>query len=184
MTTSKKKKKPVVTAPAGSLVAIDDTITQEQKNWCWAACIDVVVRFRTNPSIKQCEVASPALGLSCCGFKSHPCYSTSHAASSPCDQGQTTSQITSLLTTFGIPATEDGPLTEPALTAELTANRLVGVHINWNSGGGGHMLIVYGCVGNKFHVYDPCQGSGPITFSELSHYMDGDGTWDLSWRNL
>jgi len=45
-------------------------------------------------------------------------------------------------------------------------------------------LIVYGCVGNKFHVYDPCQGSGPITFNDLKHYMDGDGTWDLSWRNL
>ncbi len=93
-------------------------------------------------------------------------------------------KLRTLLNHFGIVATLDGPLTEAALEAELNASRLVGVHISWNSGGGGHMLIVYGCVGNKFHVYDPCLGSGPITFNELKHYMDGDGTWDLSWRNL
>jgi hypothetical protein len=177
----KEPKKPKPDAPPATTaacptLAIDDTIGQEHPNWCWAACIDVVVRFRTNPGLNQCDVAGSALGQACCGF----------GAASPCDVGQDTSQITSHFKTFGVPATEDVRLNALALTAELTAGRLVGVHINWKSGGRGHMLIVYGCAaGNMFHVYDPL---GPetetITISDLNNYMDGAGTWDLSWRNL
>ena len=68
----------------GFALAIDSNIVQEQPNWCWAACIDVVVRFRQQSALKQCDVATAALGKACC------------AAPHPCDVPVALAQITTL----------------------------------------------------------------------------------------
>jgi hypothetical protein len=160
-------------AKMGIPLAIDTNIVQEHPNWCWAACIDVVVRFRQHSAaLNQCDVATAALGKACC------------TAPHPCDVPVTLAQITTLFNgTYHIPATlQVGPLDAATLKADLNANHLVGVYVQRHQSA--HIVLVYGYVGNKFHVYDPLgyQGFGPVSIRVLKRYMSGH--WTFSWRNL
>jgi len=106
------------------------------------------------------------------------------ASAGPCDVSRDNAQITSLFRSFAINAWEDARLTEATLRSELTLGKLVGVHISWG-GASGHMLLIYGCKGaTMFSVYDPCLGAESYTYSEIVNYGDGEGTWDLTWRDL
>ena len=33
-------------------------IIQEQSNWCWAACVEMVIRYYNEPATQQCEFAN------------------------------------------------------------------------------------------------------------------------------
>jgi hypothetical protein len=173
---------------------IDDTVTQEQPNWCWVACLSVA-RQRKDPrgNTTQCNTATLALqrtgnvvaNQTCCGFAAVPCNAATAGIPSMCNVARATSDITlDLNAVFGFAVTETGVLTADQLRQDLDQGHLVGVNIAWNDGGGGHMVIVYGCSGSKFHVFDPCEGSGPMSYNALKRYDEGAGNWIRSWRNL
>jgi len=50
---------------------------QEQTNWCWAACCEMVFHYYGDAGIRQCDMATAQFGGDCC----------TAPASSGCNQG-------------------------------------------------------------------------------------------------
>lgn len=174
---------PIVAPLAGIVLPIDTTHGQQQPNWCWAACLSVDLSYRGQP-LSQCDIAGLVLNQHCCAFPPLECNDAGAggATPSPCDQGATSAQIAALLTAKGLPAyMTAGTLTADHLTTQIVENKsLVGVVMKF--GAGGHMRLVYGIAGNKFHVYDPCWETSVETLSTLKHF--NGGAWIFSWSNL
>lgn len=156
--------------------ALDTTISQEHANWCWAACVQLVLKNR-GTAHSQCQLASSVLRLG------GPCCKSPLPAS--CDDGLTVKEITELFHNNGVTgAVASGPLTKPMLESALALGRPVAIAFDW-----GHMCLVYGrqsdSQGDKFLVYDPLGPAfGTLSFAGIMNYGVGSHTWDTSWTGL
>ena len=84
-----------VVAVHSIVLPIDTSVRQEQPNWCWAACLSVIVKFRMAPRT-QCQIATlilpkatlEAVDGDCCTFGSSSCFAAPNGGvpRSPCDQ--------------------------------------------------------------------------------------------------
>lgn len=52
---------------------------QEEDNWCWAACIQMVLHYQ-GLYVDQCEIVKKALGMSSCINKPADCYTIENGA--------------------------------------------------------------------------------------------------------
>ena len=43
--------------PTGKIINVPQ-IAQEQSNWCWAACVEMVLRYYGELAVQQCELAN------------------------------------------------------------------------------------------------------------------------------
>jgi hypothetical protein len=146
-------------------------IGQEQTNWCWAGCCQMVFRFFGLNDVSQCQMASREFGGDCCAAPS----------SSACNQPN---YPESTYYNYGFTCTpQQGAFTLGSLQAELNAGRPVEVYYSWY-GGGAHVAIVRGYYDNgDLEVNDPAYGPGRRAYSfVLGGY--GLGTWTYTYSNL
>ena len=153
-------------------------IAQEQKNWCWAACTDMVLHYYDNPDARQCEFANWLFNQTqCCVDPANPA----------CDRGCSRHEVQAVYANWNILSTFiERTVPFAVLQAEIDADRPVEVAFYWN-GGGAHVAIVRGWGTNEtgpfVRVNDPAYGSGGVYYDDLLTAY-GLGRWTLTWTGI
>ena len=165
-------------APAQEL-KIPITI-QEQTNWCWAACSEVILDYYKF-SKTQCEIAEyartaafPIFGnTDCCKDPSQGCnqdnYNYGHAGS-----------IQDILIHFGNLQNDgtNSPSTLEEITSDIQKNRLFVIRLKWNNTTGAHFVVGHGISGDNIYYMDP-DSQLRFYIVKYSTMLDGSspGTW-------
>jgi hypothetical protein len=168
---------------------------QLRSNWCWAACVDMVLDFYGQPEVRQCDVVGKKLNKPCCDDPFNNKYNVT------CDE----KDIRLVWNSLGIKSrahlgqlTQDHGWVEAGeLMTELKNNHPVQLGLKWN-GTGGHAIIVQGwkdsSQGLFFFVNDPwnwaaadvpeiVNGKGRVHYDELRDAY-GMGKWTWTWTEL
>ncbi len=147
---------------------------QEQSQWCWAACSEVVLDYY-KVSKTQCEIAEwtrtvayPTFGsTNCCLDPSKGCNQNNY-------NFNRTGSIQEILIHFGkIPNEGSGPSTLEEITSDIQKNRLFVILLNW-SNGGGHFVVGHGINGDNIYYMDPDSPEG-FHIEKYSAMLDGTG---------
>ena len=152
---------------------------QNADNWCWDACVRMVLTYYNIPVESQCQIANRFLRQTECCNASMP---------AACDQGYDPTGITNIYNAYGVVATyAAATLDEPTLQAELDANRPVEVMYCW-TGGGAHVALVFGYYTDDtgaplYQVSDPWFGQKDRAFSDISSAY-GLGTNCGNWTGI
>jgi hypothetical protein len=147
-------------------------VAQEQTQWCWAACAEMVAAFLDKPPVRQCELANFL-------HRQRTCCAT--PGSDRCNRPCPLEGFPAVYDHLGIPCiTNTWPVSAAVVVRELTINRPVEVGYLWY-GGGGHVAIVYGVTAaGRFAVHDPWYGSGSCTYEQL-YFAYGLGRWAFTF---
>lgn len=147
---------------------------QQQNNWCWAACCEMVFHHAgVNTTVSQCDMATAQFGGACC----------SAPTSAACDQGNWPEN------TYGHYAfhytKRQNSISLADVQAEINANRPVEIYYAWN-GGGAHVALIVGYYANgDVEVYDPWGSYGPgrraFSYVQSAYNL---GAWTLSYTDL
>src|SRR5437660_1156600 len=97
--------------PLGARVLSVPWIKQEQTQWCWAACAQMVLRYYANLTVQQCDLANWLFGLSdCCAAPS----------SSLCNRPCQVSDVCRVYNAFGLRCySSSGTITLGAVQLEI-----------------------------------------------------------------
>ena len=158
-------------------------IKQEQLNWCWAACAEMVQRYYDGTATQQCEFANELFcQTECCSKPSSSC------CNKPCRKEDvsklySSKQIYSKFIKGIVPFSK--------LQSEINADRPIEVAYSWGDRGEtGHLVIVRGWRidgKNEFvYVNDPDDSLGEnriVTYSELRAAY-GKGAWIYTWIEI
>ena len=172
--------KVAATAPAAVVPVMLDVpyIVQEQTEWCWAACSQMVAAFLGNADVKQCELANFLHEQTKCCDKPD-----SDSCNQPCPY-EGIGQVYGHLNVNCISQT--GRVNGHVLLREFAANRPVEIGFLWY-GGGGHVVVLHGVTAaGLIAVSDPWNGTGLATYIYLAGAY-GQGVWAYSFgdfRNL
>src|ERR1044072_8579800 len=102
---------------------IDTAIQQERGRWCWAACVQVVMKSR-GVRYSQRKLASRIPRLEVARRRT--------PLPESCDVGLTDQEITDLFRSVGLAGVKQvGPLTAASLDRALAAGRPVAVGFRW-----------------------------------------------------
>lgn len=154
-------------------------VTQEQGNWCWAACAKMVDTF-FGGNQTQCQIATTALGVQggCCKTP----------LPGGCNVTRTDPQITALWGTLGVGNTYAAAAAAWAdVLVSITAQKPVECGLSWR-GGGGHVILVAGAKvgssGNQVYVIDP--DGAHVGWFDYTYVTTayGLGVWDATWTTL
>ena len=158
-------------------------IKQEQLNWCWAACAEMVLRYYGDTTTQQCEFANELFCQTECCSKPSSCCCNKPCWEEDVSKLYSSNHIYSKFIKKNIPFSK--------LKSEIDANRPIEVAYSWRDRGEtGHLAIVRGwCIdGKKEFVYvnDPNDNPGGnrmITYSELLAAY-GQGEWTCTWIDI
>lgn len=149
-------------------------VQQEQNNWCWAACCQMLLRHFGKPALDQCQIAEREFHGSCC----------QNPASATCDAGQWPETA---YPSHGIQLNRiEGILSDGGLRGEIDAGRPVEVYYVWQGGLSAHVALVTGYYSNgDFEVFDPARtfGRGRRAYDRIVAAY-GLGQWRLSYSNI
>jgi ABC-type bacteriocin/lantibiotic exporter with double-glycine peptidase domain len=152
---------------------------QEQTEWCWAACMNMVVTYDDATSaLKQCTLANSAFGMTEC------CVAPS---SSLCNLPLQIVRIKSEYEKYQYKSThEERSLSFLEIKQEIYNRRPIECGILW-TGGGGHAVLITGYdsgdIGDWVYIHDPYDKTKKVTFKEFQTGF-GRGAWAHSWINL
>jgi hypothetical protein len=157
-------------APTGAMLGVP-FYRQEQTNWCWAGCSQMVLVFFGIGNIRQCDMASTEFGANCCATPS----------SATCNQGGWPENV---LTRAGCHAPrQNGQVNRFSVEAAFAAGRPIIVYYAWN-GGGAHVAVVRGIYDNgDLEVNDPWYGPGRRTFAAVQSGY-GMGSWTMTYPGI
>jgi papain like cysteine protease AvrRpt2 len=144
---------------------------QEQTNWCWAGCCEMVFQYNGVNNVSQCGMATQQFGGNCCASPSSPA----------CNQGNWPENVYPV---YGFKwAKTNGAFPPPAVQQEIGNQRPLEVYYAWN-GGGAHVALIIGYYANgDLEVNDPWYGPGRRAYSlVLGGY--GLGAWTMTYYNL
>ncbi len=150
-------------------------VRQEQSQWCWAGCAQMVANYLGNKKVRQCELANFLhRQTKCC---QQPSSSSCNRPSSYAGVGHVYGhlRINCISHTWAVNA--------QTVVRELVATRPVEIGLLWN-GGGGHVALIRGVTAEGlFAVHDPAFGSGLFTYLALYNAYGG-GRWSYSFGDL
>jgi hypothetical protein len=153
-------------------------IIQEQSNWCWAACADMVVHYYGFPVVRQCDFANWLFGQSGCCFA---------PGSSLCNRPCSEADVSLIYFNWGIQSSlVASSVPYSVLDSETVSSRPVEVGLAWNGGGGHLVLVIQTAIVNYQQVVlvnDPDYGTGGILYSDLLT-ANGMGAWVSSWVGI
>lgn len=162
-----------VSLPSERLLAVPYA-QQEQNNWCWAACCQMLLSLLGKPSLSQCQIAEDEFHGSCCR----------NPSSATCDLGQWPETA---YPAHGIQLDRiDGALSEGTLRSEIDAGRAIEVYYVWQGGSSAHVALIIGYYSNgDFEVFDPSRafGRGRRSYARIVAAY-GLGQWRLSYSNI
>jgi hypothetical protein len=163
--------RPIVVPPAarGKVLPVP-WFRQEQSNWCWAGCCQMVFAYY-KLNIQQCDMAGFSFGGNCC----------INPSGSVCNRGSWPEPI---YNRWNINCRRgEIPFTFGMLQPEIDSGRPVEPYYAW-SGGGAHVAVITGYTDNgELWVGDPWYGPGLHSYNDvLTAY--GLGTWSLTFYNL
>jgi hypothetical protein len=175
-------------------------VTQKQSQWCWAACVEMVLTHYQNHQ-KQCAIVDVKRSLNhSVNISSSPaCGNESSFALEACN----IQDVDDVWRLFNIHAAlhdapQSGQVSFPTIQEEIGQRRPVEVGIKWHKDlGGGHAVLIVGWtkVGGKDAVLvnDPLPTSllgigskgqsGKLVLTELQLAF-GHGTWSQTWTGL
>jgi hypothetical protein len=146
-------------------------VAQEQTQWCWAACAEMVAAFLNN-TVEQCELANFLHGQTTC---------CTTPATRACNRPAQWADICRVYGHLGIHCvTNTWPVSAAVVVNELQQGRPVEVGYLW-FGGGGHVAIIRGVTAQGyFAVNDPWFGAGLYLYQAL-YLAYGRGRWALTF---
>ena len=163
---------PAAAPPPGAVKVLNVPYKhQEQTNWCWAACCEMVFHYYNVLNVRQCDMASYQFGANCCAAPS----------SSVCNQGNWPENI---YNHWGFTNSKsNNALSLSSVHYEIDNNRPVEPYYAW-TGGGAHVAIIRGYYDNgDLEVSDPWYGTSRHSYSNVvSAY--GLGRWAATYYNL
>ena len=169
---------------------------QRQDDWCWAACVDMVLHYYGLREVEQCEIVGHKIKRAdCCDDPRNEEFSV------PCAP----KFMRGVWASWGFDARSHLPrkgrlgwISEAALKRELDAGRPVEIGLSW-SNGGGHAVVVRGWREGRgrtyFYVNDPwnwagdprdeffAEGVGQVSYQELRTAY-GMGRWKWTWTGI
>ena len=159
-------------------------IKQEQSNWCWAACTEMVLHYYGGTTTRQCDFVNELFDRTeCCLEPSSP----------NCNRPCGIQDISNLYSSKHIHnKLVDKAVPFSKLQSEIDANRPVEVVYFWRDWEEpGHSVIVHGWrtdgKGEFVHVNDPADSpttmSGIVAYSELL-VPYGKGDWTYTWIEI
>ena len=147
---------------------------QEQSNWCWDACFQMVFSY-FHFSISQCNIAQQVPWQTyhnCCGKPG--C----------CNYTAIDSQINTGWSKWGY--TYDYNFAQIAygsIIATINSGKAIEAGLGW-ANGGGHVILVIGYSTNqRVYINDPSHGALVVTYSYLQSAYN-QGVWDATWNDL
>lgn len=162
---------------------------QETKLWCWAACIEMVLKYYDPKStVTQCDILKTKLG-----DKGHPCPEDENQAEPGIDDCE---PILMAQTWRDCGIKEVVPVNDVVsmhiIKEELKAHRPLEVGIGWTNGGG-HAVLIKGWAATtpeSLVIDDPLRQSplglpatGRATYDDLIDAL-GHGVWQYTWARL
>ncbi len=162
-------------APAGQSLPVP-AVSQRSENWCWAACMQMVINFFGNPA-DQCDIVNRHFGqTTCCQAPNDPA----------CNQSLSPSDVVSAYNSWGRSAQATMYTGFDLLQREIGAGRPVQVGFVGNQGGA-HAAVARGVgmgpQGPVVIVNDPFYGSGSVYYQNLL-VAYGYGTWRYTWWGI
>lgn len=188
---------PSTGAPAPSTTAAFDApplrlpvpmFRQKKKNWCWAACIQMIAAYYES-EFTQCQIAQLL-------FTERNCCSNQRS----CDEGCDPEDVKEVLRSDEMQIecrrfSQD--LSFETVETEIREERPVAAAVLWFADDGeprgGHLILIKGCHTKNNRQYvkvnDPFYGRGDVPFSKLKHYYgpeddDQDGVWEHTWTKI
>ena len=171
---------------------------QRQPDWCWAACVDMVLHYYGRREVEQCEIV---------GRKIKRADSCDDPLNKEFGVPCAPKWMRGVWASWGLEARSHFPrkgrpgwISEVALKRELEAGRPVEVGLCWDNGGG-HAVVVRGwCEGRGgrtfYFVNDPWNwaddergkffaegGVGQVSYAELRAAY-GMGRWKWTWTGI
>jgi len=149
--------------------------TQEQANWCWAACVRMAASHFGMPAPEQCTLASEFIpgAVACC----------IDGSTDACDQSLDAAAIPALYKAVILFADALGsdalPVTEPMVRNAL-ANGIVLLLLNLRTSF--HFILVDDFVTNQFQVTDPKYIKPFLTDWSTINQAYGLGNIEESWH--
>ncbi len=145
---------------------------QEQSEWCWAACTEMVATYLGIANVRQCELANFLHGqTNCC----------QEPGSDACNQPCPYEGIGPVYGHLNVNCISDPfPENVQVIQRELLAGRPVEVGLLWYEGGG-HVALIRGITDQGVYaVHDPAFGSGFATYAFI-YGGYGHGRWAYSF---
>jgi hypothetical protein len=170
---------PVPVPPPSNKLAIPPVL-QSGKNWCWAACAEMAVRYAKATAVAQCDFASWLVpGGGCCGVIPPAVH---------CDQPCPSSQIASIYVNWNVAATgSQKQISFAKIQNEINASRPVQISFQYG-GGTGHAILVSGWTAipgsYTVDVLDPNQSRASALYIDLQTAFGTGGVWDWTWVDL
>jgi|SRR5262245_36555421 len=177
-------------APPEPIILKINHAFQETKLWCWAACIQMVLKYyeREEPD-SQCEILRRKLG-----DDNHHCPQGENQVESGIDDCEPI-LMADTWRACGIEKVVpvNNPVSMDIIKQELKAHRPLEVGIGWTNGGG-HAVLIKGWAATtpeSLVIDDPLResplnfpsGSGRATHDELLAAL-GHGEWQYTWARL
>ena len=163
---------------------------QQEDRWCWAACVEMILKYYCLSQENQCKIATRGLKIkypdrdfNCC-----PARGITGACDTGCDHTLDNLEISSLWRDgYGIPV---NPVFRPSLPSlEEDLRRLLDqehpVELGYSGSLSGHLVILFGWHldpergETKFHLHDPGRGESAIAVAE--GLIDNGGALDAYW---
>lgn len=153
---------------------------QEQRQWCWAACIQMVLRFLdSNDPVTQCQMANNA-------FEANGCCKT--PSSSICDKPLPIYRVTPEWLRYNVQSSfTNHPVSFSSIRFEIDNNRPIETGMRIGNGGHAIIIIGYGVDGadEQVIVHDPWIGIKNMSYVELrSAYGETRGQWMCTWTGI
>jgi hypothetical protein len=166
-------KRPIVAAPQTVHGLNVPYYAQQQTNWCWATCVQMVIKyFNPGSTATQCQIANAGVNRTDCCTNPAPCnFPMPEAAIQPfwVHMGMTHTQVAGANVSFA------------GLQGAINANQPVEVGFSWTTGGG-HVVLVVGWndQNSLVAVSDPWHGQAWMTYAQMAAAY-GAGQWVQTW---
>jgi len=163
---------------------------QEQSNWCWAACGQMIYWAYKPGTINQCDFVTVSRDNENSNW--FDCNNLSGSSASPCSSPGTFNSPQDLYTCggsvencldhYGISSTGySHAFSTSELTTATSNKRHMVARWGWN-GGGGHDVVVYRYSGGNVSYNNPIGGSSYTWAYNTFKTANGQGTWTHTLR--
>lgn len=166
---------PTTTAPPTALLGALLRY-QGQKQWCWAACVEMILDYYSIGHSGQCGFAEWLFGQKCCGSPGAP------GCNKPC----AVADVSRIYCQWGL-ACKTHLSTVGIAVVQQEVNQGRPVQVGFSLSSSGHLALIIGHgsdAGGAFvMLHDPEYGTGSVHTGYLSTAY-GLGTWRWTWTGI